>query len=121
MKIEFAFPDNLSKREIYKLCQSPDVERLSDNVGAVIELDALIVYKEEQTNKDTGEPTETTVVALRDHSSGTVYATNSTFFRQEVMDIFNNVYDPADPEPLCVEVYQGQSKKGRPFMGAKLV
>lgn len=97
----------LSKAEIYHLAKSADIRKMSDAIGSTLEVDAFVLYEDENTN---GEMQE--VVSIRT-VDGETYATNSKSACDCMHDILD-VFDPVDVKK--VKVLAGTSKNNRKFL-----
>lgn len=98
--------ENLTRKQIYDMTSSPAVQRMSNAVGQVLPVKGYVLY--EEANKD-GEVTRLLSV-LTENSEA--YATNSSTFIRDFMDCVNI----AGEELNSIEVMQGTSKAGRPFI-----
>ena len=115
----YSHPEEMSKRDFYKMTSNPGNISLKDSYGLVITVDSVVIFSDTQMSKD-GVEQEGIVTAVRD-ADGTIYCTNSPYFRRDLEKIMRTVYDPADPDPIQVEVIEGQSKSGRTFTGCRLI
>lgn len=117
---QFCINGTLSKRDLYKFIDDPNIISVKSAVGTVIEPDAYIVYEETQTIS--GKEQDVEIIAIRDKASGDVYATNSPYVQREIKKIFDTYYDPFDEQPLLIEFIEGESaKSGRVFKSVRMV
>lgn len=100
-----------SKKDIYNLTRSPEIRKMSDNVGTQIAVDKYVIYSDVNS---TGSETE--ILSIQD-KDGTVYATNSKTARGE----FEYITDLMEEEPFTVKVVKGTSKNGREYVTLVLV
>lgn len=119
MEIIRTYPDTLRKRDIYKFVDDPDIVAVKNAVGTVLTPDAFVVYRDTQTIS--GEEKEVEIIAIRDRETGTVFASNSKYLREEFIKIMDNYLDPDDPEPVLIELVEGTSKAGRSYKTCKLL
>jgi len=105
MQIIKATPE-LSKREIYNMTRSPELEKMSDHVGQVLPVDKYVIYSDASE-----DGTETTVLSILT-KDGFAVATNSATARKE----FEFITDLMDGEEFAVKVIQGKSKAGRTYI-----
>lgn len=98
--------ENLTKREIYGMTRSPELEKMSDHVGDIIPVDKFVIYA------DAGEDgSEVTVLSIMT-AEGKAVATNSATARRE----FEFILDLMEGESFSVKVIQGKSKAGRTYI-----
>ena len=95
-----------SKKEIYKLTRSPEIKKLSENIGIEIPVAGFVIFTDTDSN---GNETELLSILAND---GTVYATNSKTARQEM----EYIADLMDGEEFTVEAINGVSKAGRQYV-----
>lgn len=97
---------DFDKRETYKMTLAQDIEKVSDNVGEVVDVSGYLIFEDV---KEDGETVKVCTVLDKD---GRVFATNSeTFIRnlQDIAGIFEG-------EEFSVKFASGVSKNGRSFM-----
>lgn len=107
MELIKAFPAELDKRTVYKMMKSPEVKKMSDADGSVLEVAAWIVYSD--TDSRTGETREILTIQTTD---GEMFATVSGVFQREFKDITNHFGDDVG----MIRVLSGKSKAGRAFL-----
>lgn len=98
----------LSAAEVYKLTMSPEIQRMSDNVGAEIDVQSYCLYE------DGVEDDVKTILSIMD-ADGKVFATNSSTFQREFLrmeDLFNQM----GCDLPVIKVCNGISKSGRDFI-----
>lgn len=98
----------LSAAEVYKLTMSPEIKRMSDNVGAEIDVQSYCLYE------DGVEDDVKTILSIMD-ADGKVFATNSSTFQREFLrmeDLFNQM----GCDLPVIKVCNGISKSGRDFI-----
>lgn len=98
----------LSAAEVYKLTMSPEIQRMSDNVGAEIDVQSYCLYE------DGVEDDVKTILSIMD-ADGKVLATNSSTFQREFLrmeDLFNQM----GCDLPVIKVCNGISKSGRDFI-----
>ena len=107
MEIIKSFPEDMSQREAYKLMKSPEVKKMSDAEGSVIEVKQWLKYSD--TDLKTGEIKEILTVCTED---GEMFGTVSTTFMREFDDIVKFFGDDVG----AIRVVSGKSKAGRTFI-----
>lgn len=100
--------DELTIKQMYDLTKSPEIQKLSDNDGALVQVDAWALYNDTDKDGNTRE-----ILSILDNEVGAV-ATNSATFIRDFMEITEMCAD------CCVEVQHvkissGTSKAGRKF------
>ena len=107
MELIKSFPAELDQRTIYKMMKSPEVKKMSDADGSVLEVAAWIVYSD--TDSRTGETREILTIQTTD---GELFATVSGVFQREFKDITKYFGDDVG----MIKVTSGKSKAGRQFL-----
>ena len=102
--------DGLTKRNIYDLTRSPEIKKMSENKGTIIDVDSYCLYQDVN-----GKGDEVTILSIG-AKDGTVYATNS----QTAIKEFEYILDLMDGEPFAVRVMTGTSKNGREYITVAL-
>lgn len=98
----------LSAAEVYKLTMSPEIRRMSDNLGAEIDVQAYCIYED-------GEDDDIkTILSIMD-AEGNVFATNSSTFQREFMRM-NDLFTQMGCDLPVIKVCCGVSKSGRDFI-----
>ena len=100
-----------SKKEQYKMTQSPAIKKMKDVVGVVMDVKAFCLYADENSD---GKQVEILSIMTAD---GDVYATNSPTFKRD----FDKIAELMDGEDFAIEVISGTSKAGRDFITCTLV
>lgn len=98
----------MSAAEVYKLTMSPEIQRMSDNAGAEIDVQSYCLYE------DGAEDDVKTILSIMD-ADGKVFATNSSTFQREFFrmeDLFNQMGCDLPVIKVCC----GMSKSGRDFI-----
>ena len=102
----------LTTEEMYYLTMSPDTQKMSDNIGQVVDIEAWIIYQD--INKD-GEMQKILSILTPE---GETLATNSSTFMgdfERLMDLFSQNNETVKR----VEIISGTSKAGRQFVTVK--
>ena len=107
MELNKAFPQDLDQRTIYKMMKSPDVKKMSDAGGSVLDVAAWIVYTDADSR--TGEIREILTLQTTD---GERFGTVSGVFQREFKDITKFFGDDVG----MIKVSSGKSKAGRNFI-----
>ena len=100
--------EELTVKQIYDLTKSPEIQRVSDNEGALVQVDAWVLYNDTDSIGNTRE-----ILSILDNEVGAV-ATNSATFIRDFMEI-------AEMCAVCgvklqhVKISSGTSKAGRKF------
>lgn len=100
--------DNLTMKQLYDLTKSPEIQKVSDNDGMLVSVDAWALY--EDTDKD-GNVRE--ILAILDNEVGTV-ATNSATFMRDFFEIIDMCTD-CGSVVNHIKISSGTSKAGRKF------
>lgn len=98
--------ENLTKKQLYDMTTSPAVQKMSNAIGQILPVEGYALY--EDVNKD-GEVQSLLSILTE---NGDAYATNSSTFISDFMTCVNI----AGEELHSIEVMQGKSKAGRPFI-----
>lgn len=102
----------LSAAEVYKLTMSPEIQRMSDNVGTEIDVQAYCLYE------DGVEDDIKTILSIMD-MEGKVFATNSSTFQREFMRM-NDLFNQMGFDFPVIKVCCGISKAGRDFITCEM-
>jgi hypothetical protein len=104
MKIIKTFPEELSKRDAYKLTESQTARKLVDLAGSIIEPDKWVLFEDE----------DKTVLSLE--ADGELFGTISGTF----IDAFIKAYDELGAEMGPIRVVTGTSRAGRTYVTCEL-
>ena len=104
MKIIKSFPEELTKRDAFKLTEAPASKKLMDLAGSIIEPTRWVL----------GEDEDKTVLALE--VDGEIYSTISVTF----IDAFVKAFDALGADMFPVKVVAGTSKANRPYLLCEL-
>lgn len=107
MELIKAFPAELDQRTIYKMMKSPDVKKMSDAEGSILEVAAWVAYND--VDSRTGEIREILTIQTTD---GEMFGTVSGVFQREFKDIVKFFGDDVG----SIKVISGKSKAGRNFI-----
>ncbi len=107
MELIKAYPEDLDQRTIYKMMKSPDVKKMSDAEGSLLEVTAWIAYND--IDSRTGEVREILTILTAD---GEMFGTVSGVFQREFKDITKFFGDDVG----TIKVISGKSKAGRNFI-----
>ena len=107
MELIKAFPEELDQRTIYKMMKSPDVKKMSDAEGSILEVAAWVAYND--VDSRTGEIREILTIQTTD---GEMFGTVSAVFQREFKDIIKFFGDDVG----AIKVISGKSKAGRNFI-----
>ena len=107
MELIKAFPAELDQRSIYKMMKSPDVQKMSDADGSILEVAAWISYND--VDSRTGEIKELLVIQTTD---GEMFGTVSAIFQREFKDITKFFGDDVG----AIKVISRKTKAGRNFI-----
>ena len=108
MEIVRKSSDEMTMKQMYDLTKSPEIQRVSDNEGALVQVDAWALYNDTDKDGNTRE-----ILSILDNEVGAI-ATNSATFIRDFMEI----------EEMCaicgvkvqhVKIGSGTSKAGRKF------
>lgn len=107
MEVINKYPENMDVRTEYKLVKSPEVKRMSDAEGSVLNIKSWIHYND--VDFKTGEVRPVLAIETEDNE---LFATVSATFMREFFDMvkfFGN-------DLGMVRVIKGRSKAGREFV-----
>lgn len=107
MEVIKMFPEDLDRREQYKLMKSPYVNRMQDAEGSCLEVAAWINYTD--VDLKTGEGREILTIKTVD---GEMFGTISPTFQNE----FKQIVEYFGSDVGMIRVITGQSKSGRNFV-----
>lgn len=100
--------DELTMKQMYDMTKSPEIQKVSENDGALLQVDAWALYYD--TDKD-GIRRE--ILSILDNEAGAI-ATNSATFIRDFMEITEMCLD-CGVEVHHVKISSGKSKSGRKF------
>lgn len=100
--------ENLTMKQIYDLTKSPEIQKVSDNDGALIQVDEWALYKDIDRDGNTHD-----ILSILDNEVGAV-ATNSATFTRDFMEIVD-MCQSFGAKPRHVKITSGRSKAGRTF------
>ena len=107
MEIIKQYPQDLSNRQAYKMMKSPEVKKMSDADGSVLEVAAWVKYTD--VDQKTGEVKEILTLETVD---GEMFGTVSNTFQRE----FNDIVEFFGEDVGSIKVTSGTSKAGRNFI-----
>lgn len=108
MEIITKSSNELTMKQMYDLTKSPEIQKLSDNDGALVQVDAWALYKDTDKDGNTRE-----ILSILDSEVGAV-ATNSVTFIRDFMEITEMCLD-CNVEVHHIKISSGMSKAGRKF------
>ena len=100
----------LTMAEMYRLTKSPDIAKLSQVKGQVLDIEKFIVHE------DVISDGEIVTVAAFETEQGEVYATNSKTFTRDFLDIITMCKEAGAPMPKQVKVLPKTGKSGREYI-----
>lgn len=109
MKIIRTKNENISVKEKYLMCMSPEIQRMRDMEGMVVPVINWMIY----SDKDR-EGKEQTLLSILSEDN-VAYATNSATFIEAFTELCDMFSDSAE-EIIAIKVIGGQSKAGRHFI-----
>ena len=107
MEVIKMFPEDLNKREQYKMMKSPSVNRMQDADGSILEVAAWVDYTD--ADPRTGEIREVLTIKTID---GEMFGTISPTFQNE----FKQIVEYFGSDVGMIRVITGQSKSGRNYV-----
>ena len=107
MEIIKQYPQDMSNRQAYKMMKSPEVKKMSDADGSVLEVAAWVKYTD--VDQKTGEVKEILTLETVD---GEMFGTVSNTFQRE----FNDIVEFFGEDVGAIKVTSGTSKAGRNFI-----
>lgn len=102
----------LTKKDIYNLSRSPEIDKMRDHVGEEIAVGKYLIYSDTNGNGDA-----VTVLSFEDRETGRVIASNSATARAE----FEYIADLMEGEAFTVKICSGTSKNGRSYITVAMV
>lgn len=102
----------LTKKDIYNLSRSPEIEKMRDHVDEIIAVGKYLIYTDENGNGDS-----VTVLSVEDKETGRVIASNSLTARQE----FEYIADLMEGEDFTIKVCSGTSQNGRSYITVAMI
>lgn len=108
MKIIEKSSEELTVKQIYDLTKSPEIQRVSDNEGALVQVDAWMLYTDTDKDGNTRE-----ILSILDNEVGAV-ATNSVTFIRDFMEI-TDMCEDCGVKVQHIKISSGTSKAGRKF------
>lgn len=111
MNILRSYPENISKRDMYKLTQNSGVQKLSEAGGSVITPEQWVLY--EDADVKTGEVRKVLVIA----AGGETFATVSATFIDNFMKAVDNLGEDLGE----LMIVSGTSKAGRSYITCEIV
>lgn len=108
MKIIEKSREELTVKQIYDLTKSPEIQKVSDNEGALVQVNAWVLHADTDKDGNTRE-----ILSILDNEVGAV-ATNSATFIRDFMEITEMCKD-CGVEVQHVKISSGTSKAGRKF------
>lgn len=109
MKIIKKHPENLNTADLYKMTMSPAVKKMKDFVGAVVHVNAWIMYE------DTDRSGKSHVVLSIMDNEGICRATNSPTFINDFEKMWE-LFDSVGNAVSAITVMSGKSKQNRDFI-----
>lgn len=100
---------NLSPKEIYQLTMSPEVQKMSDAVGQIIEIEAWAIYEDENSKGELQK-----ILAIKTPEND-IFATNSATFKED-FEKMNELFETLGEKVHSITVTSGESKAGRTFI-----
>jgi accessory colonization factor AcfC len=110
MKILNQFPNELSKRDAYRLTKAQSVKKMSEAAGSVLNPTAWVLY--EDLDNKSGEVK--TVLTIEDN--GEIFGTISGTFIREFCDAAETFENEVGP----IKVIEGVTRSGRKFITCEL-
>ena len=111
MEVIRKYPEDMNKREEYKLMNSNETKKMSDAEGSVLNPTAWIVYEDVD---NTGEIKKIVSLVTED---GEIFGTISESF----ISAFERIVDFFDGEVGEIKVVSGFSKAGRTYITCDIV
>lgn len=100
--------DKLTMKQMYDLTKSPEIQKVSDNDGTLLQVDAWALYNDKDKDGIMRE-----ILSILDNEAG-VIATNSATFIRDFMEIKEMCAD-CGVEVHHIKISSGMSKSGRKF------
>lgn len=107
MEIIRQYPEELNKKTAYKMMRSPEIKKMMDADGSILELVSWVLYND--TDEQTGEIKEVLSILTADMEMfGTISPTFIKDFK-EIADYFGD-------DVGNIKVISGKSKNGRTYI-----
>ena len=110
MKIIKSYPEELDKRNAYKLTRSQSVQKMQDAAGSTLTPSAWVLFEDEDSR--TGEIKTVLII----HDGGELFGTISKTFINSFLDIVENFGGDVG----SINVVSGKAKSGRDFITCEL-
>ena len=111
MNILRNYPENINKRDMYKLTQNSSVQKLSAIAGSTITPEQWVLY--EDADIKSGEMRKVLVIA----ADGETFATVSRTF----IDSFEKAVDNLGEDLGQIMIASGTSKAGRDYINCEVI
>lgn len=102
---------NLTAADLYSMTKGPDVRKMQDCKGEILDLMAFVLYKDESSTS--GEPVAVLSVKTVE---GALYATNSKTFIRNFCDILAMYAECGEEAPTRFKVGSARSNAGREYL-----
>lgn len=112
MEVIKSYPENLDKRELFRLMNSNETGKMSDAEGSVISPRAWVIFND--ADAKTGEVKKVVVIDTKD---GELFGTISNTFITE----FEKIVDYFGGDPGDIKIISGESKAGRTYITCDIV
>lgn len=110
MKIINHYPNELTKRDAYRLTRASSVKKMSEAAGSVLNPTVWVLY--EDLDNRSGELKTVLVIDANGEMFGTI---SGTFIRE-----FCDACEAFDNNPGAIKVIEGTTKSGRKFITCEL-
>ena len=108
MKILYRSREKYTMKELYDLTKSPNIDKMSNHVDDVIDLQDYLVYDKEDAE-------QSVKVASIVTPEGEIMATNSKTFIEAFTDMLDMAAD-AGEQVHSIKVISGKSRNGRTYI-----
>lgn len=103
--------ENIKAGELYSMTKGPEVRKMQDAKGEVLDIMAYVIYKDD---KDDGS--EPVIVLSVKTTEGALYATNSKTFIRNFVDILAIYDECGEAQPILFKVGSARSNAGREYL-----
>ena len=110
MKILYRSREKYTMKELYDLTKSPNIDKMSNHVDEVIDLQDYLVYDKEDAGAE--QPVKVASVVTPE---GEIMATNSKTFIEAFTDMLDMAVD-AGEQVHSIKVISGKSRNGRTYI-----
>ena len=102
--------DNITAADLFGMTKGPDVRKMTDAKGEILDILSYVIYKDEKEDQD-----PVTVLSVKT-VDGVMYATNSKTFIRNFADILAMYDECGEEAPTRFKVGFARSNAGREYL-----